>query len=135
MHEHLSDDAFLARFERAGFAAHEFPHRAHLRMAYLYVRRLGPVAAADRVAAGILHLATAHGHRARYNETLSRAWVQVVALAMQRTGAESFEALLAAHPALLDKHLLLAHYSRGLLYGPQAREQWVAPDLVPIPAV
>ena len=135
MHDNLPDDEFLAGFERADFAAHEFPHRAHLRMAYLYVRRLGATAAADRVAAGILHLAATHGHRAKYNETLSRAWVQVVALAMERTEAESFDALLAAHPALLDKHLLLAHYSRSVLFGPQARERWVAPDLVPIPAV
>ena len=47
---------------------------------------------------------------------------------------------MSHHPAarfgeLLDKHLLLAHYSRNVLLGPQARHEWVAPDRLPIPAM
>jgi hypothetical protein len=131
----MTDEEFLATFERGGFSAVEFPHRAHLRMAYLYIRQLGPASAADRLTTGIRRLAAAHGHVDRYHETLTRAWVDVVALAMARTRAETFEELLARHPELLDKHLLLAHYSREVLFSAQARAQWVAPDLVPIPAV
>jgi hypothetical protein len=131
----MTDDEFLATFERAGFGAHEFRHRDHLRMAYLYVQRLGAATAEERVCAGVLHLATAHGHIAKYNDTLSRAWVRVVALAMAATHGASFEELLAAHPHLLDKHLLLAHWSRTVLFGPGARAGWVAPDRLPIPAV
>jgi hypothetical protein len=87
------------------------------------------------VCAGIRRLATAHGHAAKYNHTLSRAWVLVVALAMQHEPGAGFDELLAAHPALLDNHLLLAHYSRTVLFGPEARAGWVAPDRRPIPAV
>ena len=135
MSDSMTDEEFLAAFEQAGFTAVEFPHRAHLRTAHLYLRQLGPAGAADRMAAGIRHLATSHGHADRYHETLTRAWVDVVALAMARTRAETFDELLTRHPSLLDKHLLLAHYSRTVLFGPQARAEWVAPDLAPIPTV
>lgn len=129
----LDDDEFLARFEAGAFSAAEFRHRAHLRMAYLYGRRHGVDAAVERATAGIRHLAAAHGHTALYHDTLTRAWVQVVALCMARTGAAGFDELIAAHPALLDKHLLLGHYSRGVLFGADARAHWVEPDLLPIP--
>lgn len=130
----LPDDEFLATFERGGFSAAEFRHRAHLRMAYLYVHRHGAGAAADRAAAGIRRLAAAHGHTALYHDTLTRTWVQVVALAMSRTRASSFDELTAAHPTLLDKNLLLGHWSHALLFSPGARARWVDPDLLPIPA-
>lgn len=133
--DELSDDVFLATFERAGFAAADFGHRAHLRMAYLYVTRLGAAAAEVRAAEGIRHLAAAHGHTALYHETLTLAWVRVVALAVARSGASSFAGLLAAHPQLLDNHLLDAHWSREVLFSSRARAEWVPPDLAPIPRV
>ena len=131
----IPDDDFLATVDRAGFGPHDFPHRAHLRLAYLCLQRYSPTAAEHRVCAAIRNLAAAHGHAAKYNATLSRAWVQVVALAMQHTPTATFDELLDAHPNLLDKHLLLAHYTRAVLFGPQARSGWVAPDVRPIPAL
>ena len=70
----LSDQDFLATFERAGFDRHNFPHRAHLRMAWLYVRHLGVERAVERVASGIRSLAEKHGQSSRYHDTLTRAW-------------------------------------------------------------
>lgn len=131
----MTDDDFLAAVARQGFAAHEFRHPDHLRLAYLAVRRHGAVTAETVVGDAIRALAHAHGHAAKYNDTLSRAWVRVVALAMSRHRGASFEDLLSAHPQLLDKHLLLEHYTRSALFGPRARVEWVPPDVLPIPAV
>jgi len=130
----LSDDEFLAAVDRCEFGPHEFPHRAHLRLAYLSVRHHGAAGGEAHVCNAIRRLAESHGHAAKYNATLSRAWVRVVAHAMRRHPGATFEALLDAHPALLDKHLLLAHYTRARLFGPEARAAWVAPDLLPLPA-
>jgi hypothetical protein len=130
----LSDDAFLAALDRCELGAHEFPHRAHLRLAFLCVQRHGAAAAEEHAGNAIRRLATSHGHAAKYNDTLSRAWVRVVAHAMARHSGAGFDALLAAHPQLLDKHILLAHYSRSTLFGPAARSGWVEPDLQPLPA-
>jgi flavin reductase (DIM6/NTAB) family NADH-FMN oxidoreductase RutF len=129
----LDDDAFLATFERGGFGGDDFPHTAHLRMAWLYVTRLGPEAAIDRAAGGIRNLAKANGTPTLYHDTLTRAWVYLVAEALERTAPTDFEGFLASNPQLLDKRLLLEHYSPDVLSSSQARAAWIAPDVLPIP--
>jgi hypothetical protein len=130
---HQSDDEFLEAFESASVPAGRFPHEAHLRMAWLSVTRLGADAALERVTTGIRRLAAAHGHAPRYHDTLTRAWVCVVAHAEASAGHAAFDQLLATHPELLDRQLLLRHYSRERLFSPQARSRWLAPDLLGIP--
>ena len=49
----IADEEFINTFERAGFERTNFPHRAHLRMAWLYVRHLGVQRATEKAAAGI----------------------------------------------------------------------------------
>lgn len=129
----MSDDQFLATFERGEFAGDAFPHRAHLRMAWLYVTDLGPDAAIRRAADGIRNLARRNGRPALYHDTLTRAWVYLVAAAIAHHRPATFAELLARHPQLLDKQLLLLHYSRDLLTSARARATWIAPDLIPIP--
>ena len=106
----LDDDEFIATFERGGFGGDAFPHQAHVRMAWLYVTRLGPQAAIDRAAEGIHRLAMANGREALYHDTVTRAWVYLVADAianspsaeLQRVhGAQSSAPREAAPPRVL----------------------------------
>ena len=129
----LSDEEFIATFERAGFAGNDFPHRAHLRMAWLYVSHLGPEAAIDRAAGGIRNLAQANGQSTLYHDTLTRAWVYLVAAAVATSPSLTFTEFVAGNPQLLDKQLVLRYYSPDVLSSPQARAAWVAPDVAPIP--
>jgi hypothetical protein len=129
----MADDAFLSTFERGDFAGSEFPHRAHLRMAWLYVTRLGTEAAIGSASSGIRNLAARNGLTTLYHDTITRAWVYIVAAATAHSASESFNGFLEEHPRLLDKHLLLEHYSRDTLTSPRARAAWVAPDVSPIP--
>jgi hypothetical protein len=129
----LSDTEFITTFERAGFSSHDFPHRAHLRMAWLYVRHLGVDDAVHHASNGIRRLAQAHGHTTLYHDTLTRAWVYLVADAAASTPVADFDVFLVAHPELLDKQLLLQHYSPEVLFSTDARAHWVAPDLRAIP--
>ena len=129
----LDDNAFLATFERGGFGGDEFPHEAHVRMAWLYVTRLGPEDAINQAARGIRALARANGTPTLYHDTLTRAWVYVVAAAVAAAPSATFERLLAHNPQLLDRRLLLQYYSPGVLSSAQARAGWIAPDLAPIP--
>jgi flavin reductase len=129
----LDDHEFIATFERGGFGGDDFPHKAHIRMAWLYVTRLGPEAAIDRAAGGIRELAKANGQPTLYHDTLTRAWVYLVADAVTRSPSDSFEEFLARNPRLLDTRLLLEYYSPDVLSSAQARATWIAPDLAPIP--
>jgi hypothetical protein len=47
--------------------------------------------------------------------------------------AADSESFAAAHPELLDSHLLDKFYSRELLATPTARAEFVSPDLSPLP--
>src|SRR5579863_6845054 len=129
----MPDTEFLAVFERGGFPGNGFPHRAHLRMAWLYVKNLGPEQAIDKAAVGIRNLAQQNGVPTLYHDTITRAWVYAVAAAMGHSSSTTFTGFIDEHPRLLDKHLLLEHYTKDVLTSPAARAAWVAPDISPIP--
>jgi hypothetical protein len=127
----MTDDAFLARFEAGSLQS--FDHRDHLRVAFAYARRGGVEHAVDRARRGLRHLTAAHGEPERYHETLTTAWARVIAHHALAHTDRGFDAFLAAHPRLLDRELLLAHYSRERLFSPTARARFVEPDLEPLP--
>jgi hypothetical protein len=129
----LDDRSFLQAFHGGQIANQQFHHREHLRLAWLQVRALGVDRAGQAVAAGIREFASRHGHARKYNDTITRFWVQVMGLATQRHPDLGFDALLALEPHLLDKWLPLRHWSREALYSVEARHHWVAPDLQPMP--
>jgi flavin reductase len=129
----LDDDEFIATFERGGFGGDAFPHKAHIRMAWLYVRRLGPELAIERAAEGIRALAQANGQPTLYHDTVTRAWVYLVADAITRSPSASFEGFMRRNPQLVDKRLLFEYYSPDVLSSAHARATWIAPDVAPIP--
>ena len=56
-------------------------------------------------------------------------WAYVVLLhdAMERSPGIAFDALLAAHPALLDRDAIYGHYDRAELETLEARRRFVLP--------
>jgi hypothetical protein len=126
----LSDDEFLARFE--AHALEEFPHRDHLRVAFAYARRGGLEAAVDG-ARRIRGFAEALGAPGKYHETMTVGWARLVGSRAVAGQPLPFPAFLAAHPELLRRDLLSAHYSRELLFSERARAAFVEPDLTPLP--
>ena len=126
----LSDDDFLARYE--AHAVEHFSHEDHVRMAFAYATR-GGVAAAVRGARRIRDLAETLGAPDKYHDTLTVAWARIVAQLAVRSRATTFEEFLDAHPELLRRDLLAAHYTHGVLFSPAARADFVEPDLAPLP--
>ena len=130
----LSDAQWLAAVG-TGRPPGRFGHREHLRLAWLALEHEPSTSAAqDRVSDAIRTIATEQGVPQRYNQTVTDAWVQVVAHCRSASQGQSFDDLLGAHPWLLDKRLLLRHYTSRTLASEQARRAWVAPDLAPFPA-
>jgi len=127
----MTDDAFLADFEATSLPS--FEHRDHLRMAYAYARRGGVAHSVARAREGLRRLTAAAGVPDRYHDTLTTAWARVIAHHAVQSRERGFDAFLAAHPRLLERDLLLAHYSRDRLSSPAARAAFVEPDLVPLP--
>jgi hypothetical protein len=112
-----------------------FSHREHLELAWTYLDRYPFERAYEAVAAAVRHVARLHGAPDRYHETLTRAWLLLVAVHRSWQPGDSFDEFIAAHPRLLDRTLLNGHYTHERLMSPQAREAWTEPDLRPLPAV
>jgi hypothetical protein len=127
----MTDETFLHRFEAASLGS--FGHRDHLRVAFAYARRGGIDHAVARAREGLRRFATAHGEPGRYHETLTTAWARVVGHYALRAREDDFETFLTAHPRLLERDLLSAHYSRERLFSEAARVAFVEPDLLALP--
>ena len=113
--------------------ADRFAHRQHVHLTYLAIRRYGTAATIDLVSNGIQSVARYAGAPQKYNATVSRAWVELVAHHTEHSDAADFDAFAERNPALLDKRLLTRFYRPATLARTEARTGWVAPDLNPFP--
>ena len=124
-----ADEEFAAAVERCETPNEGFHHRDHLRLAWIYVRRYGAVEAGPRIADTIRRFAAHHGQSTKYHETMTQAWLILMAAA----GGTSFEEAIAQRPELLDKDYLSVYYSTGVLNSDDAKTRFLAPDISPLP--
>ena len=128
---HEADHAILREILERG----QFGHREHLELAWSYLGRYDADEAREAMTAAIRHVAELHGAPDKYHETITRSWVQLVAVHRARTPAGSFDEFMSDpdNAGLLDRHLLDHHYSRELIASDAARTGWTEPDLRALP--
>lgn len=134
-------DELAAEFEAGAIPANGWTHQAHLRVGALLIHRQGKEAALQALRAGIRRLNAAHGTvesaTRGYHETITRCYVHFIAQFLASCPREMpfdrrVEELLRSSVA--DRDFLLRYYSRAVLMSPAARQDWVEPDLAPLPA-
>ncbi len=128
--EHLSDDEFLAQLQDGSLAPTLFRHADHLRLAWICLHRAPFDAAMSEVQATIRSYANAIGATGLYHETITTAWVHLVATHHESDFAE----FLTRNAAQLASNPLKRFYSEQALSDTTASSQWTAPDLQPLPA-
>ncbi|SRR5581483_2834994 len=134
----MDDDALLKAFETCAFPFDQWHHDAHIKIAYLYLRRHPLDQAIAKIRAGIKAYNAANqvpeGPDRGYHETMTQAWVRLVHLALCEYGpAETAEKFFEQHPELSQKKVLRLFYSRDRFMSPQAKAGFVEPDLAPLP--
>jgi len=129
------DQAFRRAFEACDIPAAEFDHRAHVRLAYIYLCEQSSDEARKAMKQSLLGFLTHLGiGESRYHETITRAWVMAVAHFMQLSPTcHSAAIFIDQNPVLLDSNIMLSHYSAEVLFSPTARSQFVEPDIQQIP--
>ncbi|MEP7286472.1 MAG: hypothetical protein ABI947_11955 [Chloroflexota bacterium] len=128
----MNDSEFLTAFEQATLP--HFPHQAHVRMAWLYLRAYGLDEGILKISTGVQHLATVAGAPGKYHETITLFWARMVNHAIAATPAiTDFHQFVEAHPNLLDGKLIAQYYSTSLIQSDTARHVWTEPDLQPLP--
>ncbi len=125
----MNDQEFLYAFEHGH--VHPFPHRDHIRMAWLYLRARDENIALHKIRHGIQHLAAALGTSTKYHETITLFWAKAVQVAMT-PDVSDFAQFEAQRPELFDSRYINQFYSKELLWSEKARREWVEPDLQPL---
>jgi hypothetical protein len=135
----MTDTELFTAFESASLPAEAWTHRSHVRIAALFTDRLPLDDAHILMRVGIIRLNAFHGLTETptrgYHETITRAWLTLVASARQGRARLPTDEFFAAVPELLNKEHLARHYSKERLCSPLARAVYIEPDLLPLPAV
>jgi hypothetical protein len=128
----------VRRFEDCTLPREEWTHAAHLTVALWHLLQFDWPEAVARVRARIQRYNAAHNipttPTGGYHETLTIFWLRAVRAFLE---AERNEARALVHLAnelaeTHDKGLPLRHYTRERLFSPEARANWVEPDLKPL---
>ena len=124
----MTDDQLMQGFESA--TLEEFPHEAHVRVAWCYLRRDPILVALPRFRSALQHFATTKGAPGRYHETITVAFMLLIAERLAGARGLSWEAFASRNPDLLqrDPSVLAAFYSAELLASPRARDGFLLPD-------
>ena len=128
-----NDGDFLEAFENCSLPEGAFHHRDHVRLAWLYLRRLPPAAALAKFSDGLRRFAASIGKAGLYHETITWAYLLLIGERIERGGrgqtwaefAAKNSDLLTWKPSILD-----GYYSRETLASDLARRVFVLPDRV-----
>lgn len=130
------DYRFKERVEKLVLAAAEFDHKAHLRLAYIYLSGNSVSKSVDLMRHALHGLLEHAGIEPseKYHETLTKAWILAVCHFMKcSAGSSSSEHFLKENEVLLNPKVMLTHYSESVLFSKDARVKFIEPDLEQIP--
>ena len=128
----LADDAFVTAFENATIADDAFRHADHVRLAWIYLRRLSFLEATRTYRRGLRRFATAHGAPTKYHETVTRAFLILINERLH--GADEGREL--DWPEFAHQNPDLLKFRDGALfeyYGPEVLESKVAREIFVLP--
>ena len=117
------------RLERCSLSGAEFRHQDHLAAAVFYLYASELEAALDKLRASLLRFSSHHGASDKYHETITGFWMEQVAKRLDRSACLC-ESVRRVQAELGDKNMIYRYYSAERLNSPEAKAQWVEPDLV-----
>ena len=124
----MDDTAFFAAFRAGTIEPRDFDHRAHLRAAWCALRHAPFLEACIAVRDGLGHVARKANQPGLYHETLTIAFMALIAERIDGDPSCDAAVFLAAHPELFDRALLARHYQPATLASEVARRRFVLCD-------
>lgn len=125
------DELFIEAFETCELPNGAFHHADHVRLAWLYLRRLTLLEAIERYTGGLKRFATANGAPEKYHETITWAYLLIIHQRMAHADScHSWDEFAAANSDLMDwsPSVLEKYYRRETLASETARLTFVLPD-------
>ncbi len=130
------DIEFKKQVEACTFPIRDFDHRAHLRLAYIYLVEHKTDEAIEKMRNALLWMLQKAGIEpsSKFHETLTKAWVLAVQYFMSQTDeSDSADSFINSNPRMLDSKIMMTHYSEATLFSDKARNEFIEPDIEPIP--
>jgi len=128
----MEQEELFERFVDTTLPADQFHHEQHVQVAWLFVRNHGMPAALSEFSTAIKRFADAKGVTGLYHETITWAFLLLIAERQARNPAltwPQFEAtnadLLVWKPSILERY-----YSKELLGSELARRTFLMPDRI-----
>jgi hypothetical protein len=134
----VNDDDFVQQFETCSFPFDQWHHRAHVKLAYIYLLRFGLDGAGRKLREGIRAYNAANKvpdePTRGYHETLTMFWLRVIQMTAQEYGPRATaDEFFDFHPQLSQKKIHRLFYSADLFTSARAKNEFVEPDLTSLP--
>ncbi|MDB5333366.1 MAG: hypothetical protein JWP03_4517 [Phycisphaerales bacterium] len=137
----MTDNELTLAFEALTLPFEQWTHRAHVRVAYTYLRRHPFDLALEKMRAGVKAYNASHevqeSPTSGYNETTTHAFMHLILATMTAYGqtfpTPTADGFCDTHPQLMTRHALRLFYSPERRMHPLAKGQFIEPDLSPLP--
>jgi hypothetical protein len=123
----MSDDRLIEAFENDTLSPEQLSHQGHLQLAFTYLTRLPLLEASLAMRDGLKRFAARIGQSGLYHETVTLAFMSLVAERRVLSPTLTWPEFLAAYPELCDRGLLEHYYPDGELESELARGCFLLP--------
>lgn len=132
-HYELNDREFEDQFSSCSLNPSLFSHEAHLRLAWIHIRKYGCTQAITNITSQLQQFVTFLGARDKYNETVTVAAVKAVNHFMVKSRTENFLSFISENPRLKSsfRELLGYHYITDIFVSEKAKKEFLEPELLP----
>lgn len=121
-----TDASLVEAFEATTLA--DFPHDAHVRVAWYYLKQSPLPEAMARFIAGIRRYAASQGAAHKYHKTITVAWLLLIAERVGDSPDLTWPDFASRYPELFDASLLSRYYRPDTLASERARKGFVWGD-------
>ena len=122
-------DLELLRFIHGEIDPRAFPHGEHVRMGFEMLRRHNFAETCLHYSAALRAMTARIGKPEAFHQTVTVAFLAVIAERLEAGGQAEFAAFAAANPDLMQKSILGRWYSPERLGSEAARSTFLLPDL------
>ena len=131
-HYTLTDNMFEEQFENCSLNPTIFTHEAHLRLAWIHIKKYGVDKAIDNIRCQLQNYVGFVGAKDKYNETLTIAAIKATYHFMLKSDADTFEGFIDENPRLKNsfKDLMAFHYQSDIFNSPIAKKKYLMPELL-----
>ena len=132
-HFELSNMEFEIQFSNCILDPAIFSHEAHLRLAWIHIKKYGVEKAVQNICTQLLAFVTAVGEKNKFNETVTIAAIKAVYHFMKKSTSNNFPDFIHEFPRLKYnfKELMAFHYKKDIYISEKAKQEYLEPDLLP----